>query len=81
MRTTTLLDIHRAVGGNRVFAIGIGNPTPSCAVEQVVNRTVKFALQEAERALLDSLERVSLADLASDFDAICRGENWGCERI
>ena len=32
----SLLDIHRAVGGPRIFAIGNENPNPDCAVEKVV---------------------------------------------
>ena len=69
----TLLDIHRAVGGPRIFSIGNENSNPRCAVEQVVNAALEDALCEAERLLIERLGSVSLAELASAFDARCAG--------
>lgn len=65
----SLLDVHRAVGGPRVFAIGNEHDNPDCLVERVVNQAVGDALREAETLLAERLSAVSLAELARDFDA------------
>lgn len=67
----SLLDVHRAVGGPRIFAIGNENPNPDCAVEKVVNDALEDALHQAEALLIERLGAVSLAELARDFDARC----------
>lgn len=67
----SLLDVHRAVGGPRIFAIGSERPMPDCAVEQVVNEALEEALREAEALLIARLGAVSLAELARSFDARC----------
>lgn len=72
LRSVSLLDIHRAVGGPRLFAIGHENANPACAVEKAVNETLGDALREAEALLITRLGAVSLADLAISFDASCR---------
>lgn len=69
----SLLDIHRAVGGPRIFAIGSEHPRPDCAVEQVVNGALEDALRDAEALLIARLGAVSLAELARSFDARCVG--------
>ncbi|MDW9374077.1 Rrf2 family transcriptional regulator [Sinorhizobium meliloti] len=74
LNRTTLLDIHRAVGGHHLFAIGLDNANPSCAVERVVNSAVADALDRAERLLIGRLAEVTLAELAEQFDAICLAE-------
>ncbi|ARP96855.1 Rrf2 family transcriptional regulator [Bordetella genomosp. 13] len=73
LKRITLLDIHRAVGGPRIFAIGNETENPECAVERVVNAALDDALRQAEALLLQRLGTIALADLAADFDAICRG--------
>lgn len=70
----TLLDVHRAVGGPRIFAIGNEHSNPDCAVEQIVNETVGDALREAEALLVARLGTVTLAELARSFDARCSAE-------
>lgn len=76
LRDVTLLDIHNALGGATIFAIG-NDPSPSsCAVEAVVNNALNDALQRAEAILLERLGEVRLADLASDFDLICSASDW-----
>jgi DNA-binding IscR family transcriptional regulator len=70
----SLLDIHRAVGGPRLFAIGNAHPNPDCAVEQAVNAAVENALHEAETLLVARLAAVSLAELAQAFDARCAAQ-------
>jgi DNA-binding IscR family transcriptional regulator len=71
LERVSLLDIHRAVGGPRIFAIGNEHPNPNCAVEKVVNEAVENALMEAEAMLVARLSAISLAQLARSFDASC----------
>jgi Rrf2 family protein len=71
LANVSLLDIHNAVGGPRLFAIGNDSDNPACAVERVVNATLDDAMRDAERILLTRLAAVSLADLAREFDAVC----------
>ncbi|ATQ77521.1 transcriptional regulator [Massilia violaceinigra] len=76
LRSVTLLDIHRAVGGPHLFAIGVDNDHPNCAVEQVVNQALGDALRRAEAILIESLGNVVLADLAQQFDQLCVDGGW-----
>lgn len=64
----TMLDVHRALGENRIFALGPADPDPVCLVEQAVNASLASAMREAETLLLHRLADVSLADIAADFD-------------
>lgn len=72
LRQVTLLDVHQAVGGPKLFAIGSDRQNPDCAVEQVVNGALADSLRQAEALLLQQLGAVTLADLAQQFDAKCR---------
>lgn len=76
LEQVSLLDVHRAVGGPRLFAIGSEHPNPDCAVEKVVNEALEDALREAEAQLIARLGAVSLAELARSFDARCRSASW-----
>jgi DNA-binding IscR family transcriptional regulator len=69
LETVSLLDVHRAVGGPRLFAIGVGEATSGCLVEEVVNKAVEDTLREAQELLLARFGAVSLAMLARNFDA------------
>lgn len=71
LRKTTLLDIHRAVGGPHIFVIGVDNENPQCAVEKVVNGALQASIQKAEQVLLAGLDEVVLSDLAEQFDVLC----------
>jgi DNA-binding IscR family transcriptional regulator len=71
LETVSLLDVHRAVGGPRLFAIGNENPNADCMVEHVVNEAVEDALSQAEKLLTARLAAVSLADLVHDFTVLC----------
>ena len=71
LEAVSLLDIHHAVGGPRVFAIGNEHPDPDCAVEKAVNAALEGALREAESLLIARLSAISLAELARDFDTHC----------
>ncbi|MEH3039169.1 MAG: Rrf2 family transcriptional regulator [Sphingomonas paucimobilis] len=64
----TMLDVHRALGENRIFALGPADPDPACLVERAVNASLASAMREAETLLLERLANVSLADIAADFD-------------
>lgn len=67
----SLLDIHEAVGGPRIFAIGNTTDNPECGVEKVVNAALDDALAQAEKLLIARLAAVKLGDLAREFDALC----------
>lgn len=71
LERVSLLDIHRAVGGPRVFAIGNEHANPGCAVEKAVNEALEDALMEAEAMLVARLGAISLAQLARSSDASC----------
>ncbi|ATY33789.1 Rrf2 family transcriptional regulator [Sphingomonas psychrotolerans] len=71
--SVSLLDVHRAVGGPQLFAIGAESDQPDCLVEKLVNEAVADALGEAEALLLARFASVSLGMLARDFDARCAG--------
>ena len=65
----SLLDVHCAVGGPQIFAIGNESATPQCLVEKLVNTAVEDALRDAEALLIARFGAVSLGQLARDFDA------------
>ncbi|EGI56865.1 transcriptional regulator family protein [Sphingomonas sp. S17] len=71
LQSVCLLDVHRAVGGPRLFAIGHENAHADCAVEKAVNTALDDALRDAETLLVARLDAISLAELARDFDAHC----------
>lgn len=73
----TMLDIHRAVGDPHVFAIGPAIDTPECLVEQAVNAAMGDAFRAAEALLMETLARVTLADIALDYDARFRALDQG----
>lgn len=77
LETVSLLDVHRAVGGPRIFAIGNEHSHPECAVEQAVNEALEDVLAEAEALLVTRLGAVKLAELARNFDARCTMEKEG----
>ncbi|MGU3402171.1 Rrf2 family transcriptional regulator [Methylobacterium brachiatum] len=69
LEEVSLLDVHRAVGGPRIFAIGSEHENPACAVERIVNEAVEDTLREAEALLVARLGAISLAELARSFDS------------
>ena len=64
--TVTLLSIHRAHVSPPVFAIGLADETPSCLVEQAVNRALDEAMEDAERRLLNRFGEVTIGALSRD---------------
>ncbi|MDR3514322.1 MAG: Rrf2 family transcriptional regulator [Azospirillaceae bacterium] len=77
LASISLLDVHRAVGGPRIFALGNVSDNPACAVEQVVNDALGDALRDAETLLIQRLATVTLAELASAFDDRCQASFAG----
>ena len=77
LKKITLLDVHKAVGGPQVFAIGNESDNPECAVERVVNAALNDVLRQAESLIIEKLGAIALADLAHDFDALCSAGGWG----
>ena len=80
LKNVTLLDIHKAVGGPRLFAIGNVNDHPNCAVERVVNAALDDVLRRVESLLVEKLAAIDLADLAAEFDALCTAERCDIKR-
>ncbi|CAM3895539.1 Rrf2 family transcriptional regulator [Bordetella tumulicola] len=64
----SLLDIHRAVGGPKIFAIGNEPSSPGCAIEQLVNEALEDALRDAETLLIKRLGAISLAELSRGLE-------------
>lgn len=77
LESITMLDVHRALGDNRIFALGPANPAPDCLVEQLVNGSLEDALRRAEAVLLQRLGEVALADIAADYDRRVAGLSPG----
>ncbi|WP_420472172.1 RrF2 family transcriptional regulator [Brevundimonas sp. FT23042] len=70
--TVTLRDIHDALGGPKLFAIGLADDDPRCRIEQAVNAALADSLTEAERRLLDRFGEVTLGQLAREVAAAPR---------
>jgi len=79
LQLITLLDVHKAVGGPRLFAIGNEHAHAGCAVERAVNKALEDALQQAEAILMQKLQAVTLSELLGDFDAACKNDGWELE--
>ncbi len=67
LSTVTLRDVHEALGGPSLFAIGNRTEAPGCLVEQAVNAALDTALRDAEAMLLERFGEVTLAHLSADF--------------
>lgn len=70
----TLRDIHDALGGPGLLAIGNRTEAPGCLVEQAVNAALDNTFREAEALLLARLEAVTLAALSADFHRRLAGQ-------
>jgi DNA-binding IscR family transcriptional regulator len=69
LSAVTLRDIYDALGSPTLLAMGVHIESPSCLVEQAVNRSLTGAFAEAEALLIARLGTVTLAALADDFRA------------
>jgi DNA-binding IscR family transcriptional regulator len=65
-----LLDVHRALAGPRIFALGNPSDNPLCAVERVVNAALDKSFAQAEALLAERLGQVRLSDLVEEFDRL-----------
>ena len=63
----TLRDVHAALGGPSLLAMGNRTEAPGCLVEQAVNAALDQAFRDAEALLLSRLGDVTLAMLSADF--------------
>ena len=66
-KQTTVLDVYRALGSPRLFAVGNRCETPTCLIEQAVNLALNDAFQEAEALITAQLDTLTLAALCNDF--------------
>lgn len=67
LSAVTLKDIYDALGAPQLMAVGLHLESPSCLVEQTVNRSLTAAFADAEALLIERFRTVSLAQLADDF--------------
>ncbi|WP_279482207.1 Rrf2 family transcriptional regulator [Aureimonas sp. SK2] len=64
----SLRDVYEAVGAPPLFNIGPGVDPSECLVEKAVDARIDATLKEAEARLLDQFSRISVEDLAQDFE-------------
>lgn len=62
----TLLDIHKALGNPKVFAIGLADDDPACLIERAANAALRDAMTEAERLLLARFGEVTIGALSRE---------------
>jgi DNA-binding IscR family transcriptional regulator len=67
LEKVSLLDVHLALGDAELVALGHRSENPSCLVEQAVHQALDGTIQEADALLRKRLAKISLADLAADF--------------
>lgn len=65
----TLRDIHEALGGPSLLAIGNRTESPGCLVEAAVNAQLSKSFHDAEELLLARFGEVTLAMLSDDVRA------------
>ena len=63
----TLLDVHRALGENSVFAIGLTDEHNQCPIEHAVNDALRDVMNEAEALMLARFGEITLDLLAIGF--------------
>lgn len=64
---TTLLDVYRALGSPRLFAVGNRSDAPTCMLEQTVNRAMDDTFTQAGALITAQFDTLTLAALATDF--------------
>jgi Rrf2 family protein len=74
----SLADVYVALGNPPLFAIGNADENPDCLVEQAVNSAIDDTLETAQRFVMERFAKISLADIAGDFDH--RLEDYPAER-
>lgn len=68
LESVTLRDVHLALGAPALISLGFREDRPECLVAQAVNESLQKVMREAEAALLERLEGVTLAELSRGFD-------------
>ena len=63
----TLLDIHRALGDNSIFTIGLTDEHTQCPIEHAVNVALKDVMNEAEMLMLQRFGEITLDVLGAQF--------------
>lgn len=63
----TLLDIHRALGDNSIFTIGLTDEHTQCPIEHAVNAALKDVMNEAEALMLERFGEITLDILGAEF--------------
>jgi Rrf2 family protein len=76
LNDVSLLDVYQAVGSPGLFLIGTEGAGETCAVARVVDEALAESLRRAEKLLLDRFAKTTLADLAKEFDQICKEHGW-----
>lgn len=69
LEAITLRQVHAALGGAQLLAVGNRNPTSECLVEQAVNTALDDVFASAEAVLLAGLSALTLAMIRTDFQA------------
>ncbi len=64
----SLLDVYEAVGSPPLFNIGPNAEPSECLVEKSVDSRLEATLQDAEKGLLAQFAKISVEDLAQDFE-------------
>lgn len=67
LESVTLHDVHKALGAPALVSLGFREDRPECLVAQVVNESLRNAMEAAETSLLASLDGITLAELAKSF--------------
>lgn len=68
LESVTLHDVHIALGAPALVSLGFREDRPECLVAQVVNESLRSAVEQAEASLLARLDRITLAELSKGFD-------------
>lgn len=69
LERVTLRDVHMALGAPPLVSLGFRQDQPECLVAQVVNQSLRAAMEQAEASLLACLDGITLAALSKGFDS------------
>lgn len=72
LESVTLHDVHTALGAPALVSLGFREDRPECLVAQVVNESLRSAVEHAEASLLARLDGITLAELSKGFDSRLR---------
>ncbi len=63
----TLYDIHKVVGSDNLFTIGLTDEHSQCSIEAAVNTAISQVLSEAEALMLERFKAISIESLKAGF--------------